>query len=84
MVSDLPAQAYVLKSGSDEVILVKKGETGFYPTALRGDREFVRGLNEKLNVTPAQAQAMMTGSLFGWHVPGADPAAYEDSETYDA
>lgn len=34
-------------------------------------------LNGKLGVTSAQRQAMEVGSMAGWNVPGANPAAYE-------
>jgi hypothetical protein len=28
-------------------------------------------MNEKLGVSPAHAEAMLVGSMFGWDVPGA-------------
>jgi len=42
-------------------------------------RELVaEDLNKDLGVTPAQQQAMETGSMFGWEVPGADPDNYNE------
>ena len=32
-----------------------------------------------MGVTKAQAAAMEAGSMFGWHVPGADPKNYDDN-----
>ncbi len=28
-------------------------------------------------ITPAQQEAMLVGSMFGWDVPGADPDHYD-------
>jgi hypothetical protein len=38
-------------------------------------------LNDRIGVTPAQASAMITGSMFGWNVPGAKPDAYNEDGT---
>lgn len=71
----LPAVAYVDNAkgiyGSSPVIAVKRGEPGFFPihTTLSAD-----ALNAGEGVTPAQREAMLTGSMFGWHTLGADPS----------
>ena len=71
----LPAIAYADNSkgiyGSEsKVIAVKRGETGFYPiqSMLCADE-----LNAAEGVSEAQREAMLTGSMFGWHLKGADP-----------
>ena len=70
----LPEVAFIDNSrqvnGKSPVIGVRRGETGYYPiwTNLTADE-----LNDANGVTPAQAQAMFNGSLFGWETPGADP-----------
>ena len=40
-------------------------------------QKIVDEYNEKLGVTKAQAEAMVAGSMFGWHVPAADPKNYD-------
>lgn len=74
----LPEIAYIdnrsdKSPGATPVIAVKRGEPGYYPipTALTAD-----DLNTAAGVTPAQREAMHVGSLLGWHVPGAHPAAF--------
>ena len=61
---------------------MKKGESGYYKTnILSNDRteaqKIVDGYNDKLGITKAQAEAMVAGSMFGWHVPAADPKNYD-------
>jgi hypothetical protein len=54
-------------------ILISAGEQGHYRAFTGFD---VDGFNARHKITPAHVEAMMAGSLFGWHVPGADPDAY--------
>jgi hypothetical protein len=56
-------------------------EDGYTPTVYddplftQDDAEhIVAELNAAKGVTPAVALAMLAGSMFGWHVPAAEPA----------
>ena len=80
--SDLPEQCYAVHAETGEIIIVKKGETGFYKTdfptkGITESREFVEEYNQKLGVTKAQAAAMYWGSLYGFNTSGADPRHYD-------
>ena len=79
--SALPDKCYNVLPSSDEIIIVRKGESGYYHTDKYGhDRAHAQAIadeyNAQLNVTKAQAVAMLAGSMFGWHVPAADPKGY--------
>jgi hypothetical protein len=54
-------------------IFISAGEPGHYRAFTGLD---VDGFNARHKITPAQVEAMIAGSLFGWHVPGADPDTY--------
>lgn len=72
----LPELAYVAVETEDVLCLVKRGEKGYHRTDYKvGKRpadEFAAEMNARLKVTPAQAEAMVNGSMFGWHTPAAD------------
>lgn len=73
----LPDTCFAILPSSGEVIGIKAGEMGY--VAVTQPNGFTL---EELNpgLTPQQVEAMVAGSMFGWHVPGADPElpAYKD------
>lgn len=78
----LPEVAYIDNSwnksaGAAPVIAVKRGESGYYPIFTE---QSVDDLNASCGVTVAQREAMHIGSMAGWHVPGANPAAQERAQ----
>ncbi len=79
--SSLPEQCYGVLPDTGELIIIKKGKSGYYRTdvATTGKEE-TRALadeyNGKAGVSKAQAAAMLAGSMFGWQVPAADPRNY--------
>lgn len=82
--SSLPEQCYIYLPTTKEIGIVKKGENGYYRTDLvNGEsvamRDLVDSMNKKLGVTKAQAEALKSGSMFGWKVPAADPKNYDDN-----
>ncbi len=86
----LPPRAWGINPGSDggapEVIEVRRGVKGFYHTrTYRGVNAcaqadvLVQTLNEQAGVTPAQREAMINGSMFGFETPAADPDNYSEN-----
>ena len=81
--SSLPEQCYSTLLDTGMIVILKKGEMGYYKTDIpytdiEEAKEIADQANEKLGVTKAQAEAMKAGSLFGWAVPAADPANYDE------
>ena len=80
----LPELCFSVLPGTGELICIKRGESGYYPSDwstsdAERNRELADYNNERLGVTPAQRMAMETGSMHGWSAPGADPKAYEQA-----
>ena len=76
--SSLPEQCFTTLPSSGEIILVKKGEQGYYKTDFPNEnpdmnREIVSEHNQRSGITKAQEAAMLAGSLYGWDTPAADP-----------
>lgn len=83
--ASLPDKCFSYLESTGEMIVITKGEKGYVPTGYVGEnitpREAVDAANEAIGVTRAQEEAMVAGSMFGWHVPGADPRNYSADGT---
>jgi len=81
---EMPEFCYSTLPDNGTVIIIKYGESGYYPCDYttnnrQKNRETADLVNERLEVTKAQEKAMMTGSIFGWTVPGAKPWNYDQN-----
>jgi hypothetical protein len=79
----LPELCFTTLPSTGELICIKRGELGYYPSSWNTDdkqrnEELADYNNERLGVTVEQRKAMEAGSMCGWDIPGADPANYED------
>jgi hypothetical protein len=87
MPTEKPDLCYVVVPGAkigQRVGIVKRGERGYYTTTLDDGtlptkatsglsvEGFVRHMNSRLGVSADEAQRMLSGSMFGWHVPAAN------------
>lgn len=78
----LPEQCYSCLATTGEIVILKRGEMGYFKTDIPvSDRdaakELVKHYNDKLGVTKPQYEAMKVGSMFGWDTPAANPQSYD-------
>ena len=82
--ASLPKQCYSTLASTGEIILIKRGEDGYFPSDLPNsgreeNRRVVDERNREGGVSKAQEAAMSAGSMFGWDVPAADPKSYDEN-----
>jgi hypothetical protein len=78
----LPDMCYSALPGSGELIIIKKGERGYFrcensTVDAQYNREYADDVNFRLGVTKAQEAAMFHGALEGWDSRGANPLNYD-------
>ena len=70
----LPEMCVILHPTENYPVILKRGEVGYWPApGIFKSKKAVDKYNEDHHVTPQQLRAMEVGSMFGFHVPGADP-----------
>ena len=82
--SSLPGQCYGTLLDTGKIVIYKRGETGYYKTDIpyttkEDARALVDEHNARGGVSKAQEAAMAAGSMFGFDVPAADPANYDEN-----
>jgi hypothetical protein len=73
VLADLPKMCAAYLPSDNSPIWIARGATGYWPAPADLD---VNAFNTKHAISKAQVEAMFAGSMFGWHVPGADPLNY--------
>jgi len=81
----LPPFCYTLMPSSGEIIRIERGCKGYEKTPYGStsdpavNRRTADSRNSEMGVTRAQEEAMLAGSLFGWHTKAADPRSYDEN-----
>jgi len=83
LLSTLPDMCYSIPPSGDEVVIIKKGEEGYYSIGKYGHdcaeaQSIADECNRNCGVSKAQEAAMLSGSMFGWDTPAADPKNYDE------
>jgi len=76
--NSLPEWCFAYNAEDEDGLVIKifRGEHGYRQTDLVGGKAKAIALNAEYDISPAQMEAMIIGSMFGWTVAGANPAIY--------
>jgi hypothetical protein len=79
---DLPDFCYSTTPHSGELIIIKRGERGYYSCEYstpdkKYNLEYAKDCNIRLGVTKRQEEAMISGSMLGFDTPAAKPWNYD-------
>ena len=85
--NELPDTCLSVLASTGQLIIIKKGEHGYYPTDWdtgnrAENREIADTHNKRRGISDIQETAMIAGSMFGWTLPGASPQWYLDNAKY--
>lgn len=75
---DLPRMAVVKNPSTDELVIIQRGHTGYWPLPDSYTQEDINKINE--GIDDATLEAMQHGSVFGFDLPIANPELYRDKE----
>ena len=82
MFEGLPELCYSKEPISGKTIILQRGQEGYNNLENGYEQLNPEEMNEKLGITKAQVSALLTGSMFGWHVPGANPESYDENGNF--
>lgn len=74
----LPEFCYAYNPVTGNGIIIKRGESGYYPVDYDCPPTVVKLLNERLGIDECMVEAMYSGSMWGWDVPAAFPQMWYD------
>lgn len=79
----LPELGFCSVPDLNMIMLVKYGQTGYWPIEHfpegMGAEEYADTLNQMIGVSKPQQTAMLYGSMFGWNIPAARPERYDEN-----
>jgi hypothetical protein len=65
---------------ANKAVGIRRNEAGYYPLESHGSLDTI---NRELGVSPAEREAMLAGSIFGWDAPLAQAEMHQDAKPYD-
>ena len=86
----LPGECLGVLGETGGIIMLTAGESGYKPVKMDDIRmkcnarnitveQLVDEMNAEIGVSKAERQAMQFGSLWGWHIPLANPDNYDEN-----